>query len=80
MNFNVEKLSEDEIEATLYYEELADTIIEHGYCMDQIFNADETSLNDKMLRSMTLAANADKETPEAKKFKENDCSNACQCI
>ncbi len=42
---NGEKLSADDTEAMLYCDELADTIFDHGYCMDQIFNADKTSLN-----------------------------------
>lgn len=38
--------------------------------MDQIFNADETGLNYKMLPSKTSAAKADREAPGAKKSKE----------
>ncbi len=34
-----------------YCDELTDTIFDHGYCMDQIFNADATGLNYKMLPS-----------------------------
>ncbi len=39
---NGEKLSQDEVEATLYCDELADTIFDHVYWMDQIFNTDKT--------------------------------------
>ncbi len=56
---NGEKLSVDEVEAILYCDELTDTMLDHGYCMDQIFSADETSLNYKMLL-VRLAANVDK--------------------
>ncbi len=42
---NGEKLSADELETKLYCDELADTIFDHGYCMDQIFNTDETGPN-----------------------------------
>ncbi len=39
----------DEVEATLYCDELTDTILDHCYCMDQIFNTDAVRLNSKML-------------------------------
>ncbi len=32
LNANGEKSSEEEVEAALYCEELADTIFDHGYC------------------------------------------------
>ncbi len=48
---NGKKLIEDEVEATLYRDESADTIFNLGYCMDQIFYTDETSLTYKMLPS-----------------------------
>ncbi len=51
-------------------DELADTIFDHSYCTDQIFNTDETRLNYKILPNKTLAAKADREAPEAKKCKE----------
>ncbi len=35
----------------LHYDELTDIIIDQGYCMDLIFNMDETGLNNKMLPS-----------------------------
>ncbi len=38
--------------------------------MDQIFKADETGLNYKMLPSKTFAVKADREAPGRKKFKE----------
>ncbi len=38
--------------------------------MDQIFNADDTSLNYKMLPYKTLTVKADREAPGAKKCKE----------
>ncbi len=41
LNVNGGKLFADEVKATLYYDELADTIFDHGYYMDQIFNIDE---------------------------------------
>ncbi len=50
---NGEKLSEVEVKATLYCDELAYTISDHSYCMDQIFNTIETSLNYKMLPNFT---------------------------
>ncbi len=50
----------NEVEATLYCDELADTIFYHGSCTDQIFNADETGLNYKILPSKTLATKADR--------------------
>ncbi len=45
LNVNDKKLSVDEVEATLYCEELANAIFDHGYCMNQIFNMGETSQN-----------------------------------
>ncbi len=42
---NDEKLSANEIQATSYYNELADTIFPHADCMDKSFSADATSLN-----------------------------------
>ncbi len=41
----------DEVETTSYCDELADITFDHGYCMAQIFNTDETGLNYKMLPS-----------------------------
>ncbi len=68
---NDEKLSIDGVDTMLYCDELVDTIFDHGYCMDQIFNPDETSLNYKMFPSKTtLAVKADREAPGAKKCKE----------
>ncbi len=67
LNVNCEKLSEDKVEVTLYCDELADTIFHRGYCTDQIFNTDETSLNYKMLLRRTLAMKANREAPVAKK-------------
>ncbi len=67
---NDEKLSAVEVEATLYCDELADTISDNGYCIDQVFYVDETSLNYKMLPTMTLAAKADRRAAGAKKCKE----------
>ncbi len=46
---NCEKLSAGEVEATLYSDELADATFDDGSCMDQIFKADETGQNYKML-------------------------------
>ncbi len=75
-----EKLSEDEVEVTLCCDELADTIFDYGYCMDQIFNTDEIGLNYKMWPSQTLVAKADRETPGVKKCQEHmtvlTCANA----
>ncbi len=34
VNVSGEKLLMDDVEATLYYKELTDTIFDHGYCMD----------------------------------------------
>ncbi len=80
-NVNGEKLSADKLKATLYCDELAGSIFDHGYCVDQIFNADETGLNYKMLSSKTLVVIADKEAHGAKKCKECvpvlTCPNAC---
>ncbi len=52
------------VEATLYCDELTDTIFDHGYCMHQIFNSDATCLNYKMLPRKTLAANVDRQILE----------------
>ncbi len=60
-----EKLSVDEVEAMLYCDELADTILHRGYCMDQIFIADGTGFSYKMLPSKTLVVKAEKEAPGA---------------
>ncbi len=77
---NGEKLSADKVEATLYCDELADTIFDHVYRMDQIFGTGETSLNYKMLPSKTSAAKADREAPGGKKCKKHatilTCANA----
>ncbi len=40
LNVNGKKLSADKVEATLYCDELAKTIFDPGYCMDQIFYID----------------------------------------
>ncbi len=42
------------------YDESADTIFDHGYCVYQIFNVDEISPNYEMLPNETLAATADR--------------------
>ncbi len=72
-----EKLSADEVQAILYCDEIADTIFDHGYKTDLIFNTDETSLNNKMLPSKTSAAKANQKAPGAKKFKE--CATVLIC-
>ncbi len=69
LNVNSEKLSADEVDGMLYCDELADTIFDHYYCMDQIFNADETSQNHKTLPSKTLAAKVDRGAFEQRKTK-----------
>ncbi len=51
-------------------DELADTIFDHGYCKDQIFNACKTSLNHKTLPCKTFAVEMDREAHGAKKCKE----------
>ncbi len=56
---NGEKLSTDDVEDTLYCDELADTVFDRDYCMDQIFNADKTNL--KSLKYKLSAAIADRE-------------------
>lgn len=80
LNVCGEKLSADEISATLFCDELGDLIYDGGYCMDQIFNADETGLNYKMLPDKTLASKSEKEAPGAKMSKERvtvmTCANA----
>ncbi len=77
---NGEKLSVDVEEAILYCDESADTIFVRGYCMDQIFDADETDLNYKTLSSKTLTAKADRKARKAKEYNEHvttlTCTNA----
>ncbi len=75
---NGKKLSADEVEAVLYCDELPDTIFDHGYYIDQIFNTDDTGLNYRMLPSKTLAMKADREAPRAKKCKE--CVTVPTCV
>ncbi len=77
---NGEYLSAGEVEVILYCNELAYTIFDHSYCMDQIFNAGDISVHYKMLPNKTVAAKVDREAPVAKKFKECvivlTCANA----
>ncbi len=47
------------------------------YYMDQIFSADETGLNYKMLPYKTLAAKADREALGVKKCKEHMSALTC---
>ncbi len=68
LNANSEKIFANKVEATLYRDELADIIYDHG--IDQTFNTDEITLNYKMLPSKTLAVKADREVLGAKKWKE----------
>ncbi len=68
------------MEATLYCDELADTIFNHDYCMDQIFNTDETCLNYKILPSKTLAAKANRDSYGKEVLEMCDCYNMCYCI
>ncbi len=72
---NGEKLRADEVEVTLYCDKLAVTILDHGYCINQIFNTDETSLNYKMFLIQTSAVKADREAPGTKKC--NECVSSC---
>ncbi len=70
VNVNDEKLSVGEVKATLFCDEFADTIFDHGCCTNQILNIDETCLNYKMLLGKTLAVKVMREAPGAKKCKE----------
>ncbi len=56
----------DAVEATFYCDELIDTIFDHDYSTDQIFNTEETSLNYKMF----LAAKANREAPGVNMYEE----------
>ncbi len=68
LSVNGEKFSVDEVEATLYCDEFAETIFDYGYCMDQILNPDETGLNYQMFSSKVIGVKADREIPGAKKI------------
>ncbi len=71
---------QNEVEDTLYCDELADKIFDYGYRMDLIFNADKTGLNYRMLPIKSLAMKAGREPPRAIKWKEHEtvltCANA----
>ncbi len=63
-----------------YCIELQELIFKKGYSLDQIFNADETGLNYKMLPDTTLALPTERSALGTKKAKERvtimTCSNA----
>lgn len=75
-----EKLSANEDAVDPFRENLLDFIWKKKYTLDQIFNADETGLNYKMLPSKTLAVKTEISAPGAKKSKERvtimTCANA----
>lgn len=75
-----EKISADEDAVGPYCDELRASILEEGYVLDQIFNADETGLNYKMLPTQTLAFKTETSAPGAKMSKERvtvlNCANA----
>ncbi len=75
LNVNGKKLSANEVDAKLCSDELADKIFSHSYCMGQIFNANETGLNYKMLPSKTLAGKLIE-----KLLEQRNARNRCSCI
>lgn len=59
---------------------MRNVILKEGYCLGQIFNADETELNYKMLPDIASALQIERSAPGTKKAKERitvmTCSNA----
>lgn len=72
-----EKLSADLVSADEFVNSFSD--ITTGYCLDQIFNCDETGLYYKMLPGRTLAT-VHNEPSGAKKAKERVTINACSNV
>lgn len=78
LNLCGKKMSADQDAVDVFKTEFEDLI--QGYTKDQIFNADETGLNFKMLPNKSLAAKAEMSAPGHKLSKERitvlACSNA----
>lgn len=80
LNLCGEKMSADEDAVNVFKTEFEDLIKNKGYNKDQIFNADETGLNFKMLPRKSLASKSEASAPGHKLSKERitvlACSNA----
>ncbi len=80
LNLSGEKLSADEVAASLFCDEIQTIIEKEGYSLDQVYNCDESGLNYRMLPTKTLASKEEISAPGAKKNKERitimACSNA----
>lgn len=72
-----ESLSADAAGARACSKEIQSLILSRDYSLDQVFNADETGLNFRMMPEKTLAFKTERSAPGLKKSKERVTVMAC---
>lgn len=75
-----EKLSSDRPAADHFIPDFQEFVHDNDYCLDQVFNCDETGLYYKLLPKKTLAAHFEKSADGRKTQKERVTISACSNV